>query len=333
MKRPFPFLFACFIAIVLSLVGCEASPLANNPHEGLSEVKLGQGEQLQVVATTSIVADIVRNVGGEVIHLTTLLPVGADPHTFQATPRDVAALSQAHLIVANGAGLEEFLDPLIESAKSKSAVIYLSEGIALRHLGEQEDNEHESGAEQESEHGHAGADPHTWTTPANAIVFAQNAERALSTLDPKNATTYKANADAYIAQLEDLDAWVREQIETIPIERRKLVTDHMVYGYYADRYGLEQVGAVISSFSTAAEPGAKEIAELEQVILEQHVPAVFVGFGFNPSLVERIAADTGIQVVALYDGTLGPAGSGAETYIQYVRYNTTAIVNALRNDR
>jgi len=326
MRRLLSLLIACAVAIALALSGCKPSAHQDSSApNALAPAKLIAGEKLRVVATTSIVADIAQNVGGDAIQLTTLLPLGADPHTFQGSPRDVAALSDAHLILANGAGLEEFLEPLIESAAPKGPLIALSEGITLRQM-----EEHEEGEGHEGEHHHQGGDPHTWTTPANAIIFVQNAERALSALDPANTETYRANANAYVGQLQELDAWVKSQIETIPAENRKLVTDHMVYGYYADRYGLTQVGEVIPGFSTAAEPSAKAIADLEQAIKEQGVRAVFVGMGFNPTLVQRIAADTGIQVVTLYDGSLGPAGSGAETYVGYIRHNTTAIVDALK---
>ena len=322
----------CAITATLVLSGCKpVVPQSSSAPNALAPAKLAAGEKLQVVATTSIVAYIARNVGGDAIQITMLLPLGADPHTFQGSPRDVAALSDAHLILTNGAGLEEFLEPLIESAAPKGPVVALSDGITLRQLEQHEEHdEHEEGEEHEGEHHHEGADPHTWTTPANVIIFAQNAERALSVLDPTNAETYRANANAYVAQLQELDAWVKSQIETIPAENRKLVTDHMAYGYYADRYGLTQVGEVIPSFSTAAEPSAQAIADLEQAIKAQGVRAVFVGVGFNPTLVERIAADTGIQVATLYGGSLGPTGSGAETYMGYIRYNTTAIVDALK---
>ena len=167
-------------------------------------------------------------------------------------------------------------------------------------------------------------------TPHNAQVYVHNIAVALSALDPANAETYEANAEAYEAQLAELDAWVSTQIETIPPENREIVTDHDAFGYFADRYGLETVGAVVPAYSTAAEPSAQELAELEEAISEFEVPAIFVGTTVNPNLAERVAGDTGTQLVSLYTGSLGPAGSGAETYLDYIRYNTTAIVDALK---
>jgi manganese/iron transport system substrate-binding protein len=289
----------------------------------LTAVPLNKGEKLKVIATTSIVADIVKNVGGDRIALTVLLPVGTDPHSFDPAPADLAAVADAHVVFANGMGLENFLDEMIKNAGGEAAVVQVSHGVEPRQLN--------MGREQgQGDPHHDGIDPHTWTSPANAIIFVHNIEHALSALDPANTETYAANATAYEAKLEKLDAWVKAQIDTIPLENRKLVTDHAVFGYYADRYGLEQVGAVIPSFSSAAEPSAKDLAELEAAIKEYEVKAIFVGTSVNPSLSERVAHDTGVKLVTLYTGSLGTKGSGAETYLDYIRYNTEAIVEALK---
>jgi manganese/iron transport system substrate-binding protein len=286
----------------------------------LRPVSLGPDEKLRVVATTNIVADIVSHVGADAVELTSLLPQGSDPHTYTATPQDVVAVTQAHVIFANGADLEaDFLPRLV--AQGQAPVVYLSQGIQLRELGEE--------AGQEADHEHGAIDPHTWTTPVNAIVFVRHIESALSALDPAHASTYAANAQEYIQTLTTLDEWVQQQIQTIPPDSRKLVTDHVVFGYYADHYGLQQIGAVIPGFSTAAEPSARDVAALEEAIRQYHVPAIFVGANANPSLAEQVAADTGVQLVRLYTGSLGPPGSGVETYVDYVCYNTQAIVRAL----
>lgn len=303
--------------LLLLLVSCTPHAAEEVP---LKAISLKEGEKLRVVATTSIVADVVHNVGGDLINLTTLLPLGADPHSFQPTPKDVATVSKAHVVMANGAGLEGFLESLLKNA-GKVPVVHLSEGLTLR-SGE-EHQEH-------GDHEHSTGDPHTWTNPANVIVFAQNAAQALSTLDPAHAAVYQANAENYRRKLEELDAWIAEQIASIPPERRKLVSDHLTFGYYAERYGLEIVGAVLPSYSTAAQASAKELAALQNAIREHGVRAILVGMSVNPALAERLAQDTGIKVVRVYHGSLGPAGSGAEDYLAYMRYNTLAIVEALR---
>ncbi|MBN1217366.1 MAG: zinc ABC transporter substrate-binding protein [Anaerolineae bacterium] len=291
----------------------------------LEAVTLADGEKLKVVATTSIVADVVKNIGGDKIDLTTLLPIGTDPHTFNPAPADLAAVADAHVVFANGMGLEEFLDEMVKNAGGDAIVIQVSAGVETRQLDEAEGEQHEA-----ENHRHKGADPHTWTSPANVKVFVHNIEHTLSALDPANSEIFEAKAKVYEAQLDELDTWVKTQIDTIPAENRELVTDHTAFGYYADRYGLEQVGAVIPSFSSAAESSAKELANLEDAIKAYQVKAIFVGTSVNPSLSERVADDTGVKLVTLYTGSLGQTGSGVESYLAYIRYNTRAIVEALK---
>jgi manganese/iron transport system substrate-binding protein len=282
----------------------------------LRPISLGPGQKLQVIATTNIVADMVKHVAGDVIDLTQLIPPGADPHTYTISPRDVVAMTKAHVVFANGANLEsEFLPDLMQ--QTDAPVIYVSQGIELRELGENEAHDHKT-------------DPHTWTTPINAIVFVHNIRDALSALNPDNAEVYELNAENYEAELIALDEWIKAQIATIPVESRKLVTDHETFSYYAERYGLEQIGAVIPGFSSASEPSARQLAALEDAIRQYHVPALFVGTTVTPSLAQQVAADTGIKVVTLYTGSLGLPGSDVQTYLDYMRYNTTAIVEGLR---
>lgn len=327
----------------------------------LEPLDLGAGEKLQVVAITNIIGDMVRNVASDRVDLTILIPTGSDPHTFQPAPQDVALITDAQVVFANGLNYEEFLAELIDNAGGDALVIYVAEGIETREFeGEHEhDDEHDEehghdeeamaeGDHAEEEHGedhaaetrdehdeaehhhhHEGVDPHAWMTPHNALVYVHNIEVALSKLDPANAETYVANGEAYESQLETLDQWVFEQIETIPAENRQMVTDHEAFGYYADRYGLEIVGAVIPSYTTAAEPSAQELAELEETIGEFNVPAIFIGTGVNPALAKQVAADTGTKLVPLYTESLGSPGSGVETYIDFIRYNTMAIAQGL----
>ncbi len=301
-------------ALALALAGCtEGTPPAE------------QSDKLNVVATTTIVGDVVRQVGGEAIDLKVLLPPGADPHSYEATPRDVATVAGARAVFANGVGLETFLDPLLQNAGGQAEIVSVSEGIKLRELGAGHDEE-----AGEHEHGHEGMDPHVWTDPNNVLVWVQNIAAALSHLDPENAATYGANAENYRAQLVELDAWVREQVAQIPEANRKLVTDHMTFGYLAERYGLEQAGTVVSGFTTLAEPSSQEVALLVDTIRRQGIKALFVGSTVNPGLAQRIAGDTGAKLVTLYTGSLTPPGGDADSYIAYTRHNVSAIVEALK---
>lgn len=280
-----------------------------------------QNDRLQVVASTTIVGDVVAQVGGDHIDLAVLFPIGADPHTFDPRPQDIAAISKAQVIFISGLGLEESLQPTLE-ANANGTVVQVSDGIDVRALGEQ--------IAQNDEHNHESSDPHTWTDPNNVIVWTENIASALSTADPANAENYRANADTYIASLRDLDTWIRSEVESIPLERRKLVTDHLAFGYFADEYGFEQAGALIGSFSTNASPSAKEIAALEDLIRAQNVPAVFVSKTANSTLAEQVAQDTGTQVVPVYTGSLTAPGGEADNYLAFMKYNVNAIVEALK---
>ncbi|HZD56801.1 MAG TPA: metal ABC transporter substrate-binding protein [Anaerolineales bacterium] len=283
-----------------------------------------QSDKIKVVATTTILGDVVSQVGGDAIDLTVLLPTGVDPHSFEPAPKDLTAVADADLIFINGAGLEEFLNRLLENAAGASdKVINTSDGIKLRDLEETDTGPLDEPEAQD-------VDPHVWFDPTNVITWTRNIEKALSGLDPANAQTYTANADTYRAKLRELDTWIKQQVAQIPPDRRKLVTDHEDFGYFADRYGFEQVGAVIPSFNAAAEPSAQGLAELENAIKQAGVQAIFVGTTVNPSLAERVATDTGAKVVSLYTGSLSAPGGEAGTYLALMRYDVTAIVKALK---
>ncbi|UCH60464.1 MAG: zinc ABC transporter substrate-binding protein [Anaerolineales bacterium] len=281
-----------------------------------------QQDKLKVIATTSILGDVVSNVAGELVTLSVLLPPGTDPHSYEPTPQEMAALAQADLVFANGLGLEIFLERMIQNAAGDIRVATVSSGIdLLEPVEESGQNNHSSQDE---------GDPHVWMDPNNVIVWAENILATLSELDPENALTYQANADNYQAALLELDAWVSQQVKNIPPENRELVTDHLVFAYYARRYELTQVGAVVPAISSIAEPSAQEVAALEDAIKLLNVRAIFFGSTVNPSLARRIAGDTRVQLVQVYTGSLSEPGGPASTYIEMMRYNTNAIVQALK---
>ncbi|NOY99967.1 MAG: zinc ABC transporter substrate-binding protein [Chloroflexi bacterium] len=278
--------------------------------------------RLRVVATTTIVGDVVRQVAGDLVDLTVLLPVGTDPHTFDPRPQDVAAVADAQVIFASGLGLEEFLEPLLDNAGSQALVVRVSDGVTARGLTGM------AGGEGQAHE--TGADPHVWMDPNNVLVWTENVAQALSAADPAHAGQYAANAAAYESQLQELDSWIREQVAQIPAENRKLVTDHMVFGYFAERYGFEQVGAIIPGFSTGSTPSAQELAAIEDAIREYGVRAVLTGKTVNPALAERVAEDTGVKLVPIYTGSLSAADGPADTYLNFMDYNVSAIVEALK---
>lgn len=292
----------------------------------LAPVGLEGGQKLQVVATTSIVADVVGNVGGDRIDLAQLMPLGTDPHTFEPIPQDVAAVSDAHVVFVHGVGLEVFLDDLLESAGNGTPAAPVTHGVELLEFGEVEGHEEES----DSDHGHGGADPHTWFDPNNVIIWVDNVEQALSTLDPAGAETYAENAAAYRSELEALDGWIRDQVAQVPPARRRLVTDHTAFTYFCAAYGFEQIGAVVPAYSTLAEPSARELAALVEAIDQYDVRAIFVGNTVSPDLAQQVAQDTGTELVFLYTGSLSEAGGEADDYLSFMRYDVSAIVDALR---
>ncbi|MEW5867900.1 MAG: metal ABC transporter substrate-binding protein [Chloroflexota bacterium] len=320
MKPTLPLHFALFALLLLTACVPGASPTPpSSPAPG----------KIRVVATTTIVGDVVRNIGGEAIALDVLLPINADPHSFQPTPRDAAIVSEAQVIFANGAGLEAFLEPLLNNANSQARQVSVSEGISLLAMPENHDD-HEEHEGEEHEHEHAGGDPHTWIDPYNVMVWVKNIQSALSEIDPQNASLYQKNAEQYLQSLNKLDLWVRRQVDQIPQENRILVTDHQVFGYFAARYGFEQIGTIVPGYSTLSQPSAQELAELEDAIRALGVPTIFVGNTVNPTLAERVANDTGTQLVFIYTGSLTDADGPAPTYLDYIRFNVNALVSALK---
>jgi ABC-type Zn uptake system ZnuABC Zn-binding protein ZnuA len=310
LKRIYLTLPVLFLLLLLS--ACSSGGRQGSPPDG----------RLQVVATTSIVGDVVGNIGGELIELTVLVLPGGDPHTFEPRPQDIAAVSDAQVVFASGLGLEEALKGVLE-ANVKGTLVEVSDGLAVIPL--QDKDEHE-GAQPE----HGTGDPHTWMDPNNVIIWAGNIATALAEADTTNRATYQTNAESYIAELRELDAWIRQQVEQVPPKQRKLVSDHAVLGYFAAEYGFEQVGLVIPALSSSAAPSAQELAALVDAIRAQDVQAILVGTTVNPALSEQVADDTGAELVFIYTGSLSQSGGVASSYIQLMRYNVQAIVDTLK---
>ncbi|MCB9160138.1 MAG: zinc ABC transporter substrate-binding protein [Caldilineaceae bacterium] len=285
----------------------------------LTPVTLGDGELLQVAATTNIIADVVAQVGGDAIALTALVPTGADPHSYQAKPDDLRLLDDAHVLFVNGLGLEEAMASILASLET-TPLVSVNEDVTPRAL---------EAAADDAAHDHGGIDPHTWMDVANVQLWVDTIEAALRALDPAHADTFAANAAAYRAELDALDAEIRAQIETIPPERRKLVTDHDSFGYFAAAYGVEVIGTVIPALSTLASPSARQLAALQDQLAQQDVAAVFVGTTVNPQVAERLAGDLGIRVVPVYTGSLSAADGPAASYVALMRYDVQALVDAL----
>lgn len=300
------------LGLALGLASCAGAPARD-------------GAKPQVVATTTIVGDVVRQVGGDAIDLTVLLPAGADPHSFQPTPKDAALLANADLIFINGLGLETFMERLVQSSGDRARIVAVSDGVATLAGSHEHQDEHPAGEAE-----HQELDPHVWMDPGNVQVWTGNIAAALSALDPANASLYQTNAQRYDATLQALDAWAEEQIEQIPAEHRRMAVDHQVFDYFARRYGLQIAGTVASGSSAMSSSSAQGLATLEDAIRELGVRAVFVGNTVSPTLAEQVARDTGVPLVFLYTDSLSAPDGAAPTYEALMRTNVNAIVEALR---
>jgi zinc/manganese transport system substrate-binding protein/manganese/iron transport system substrate-binding protein len=268
--------------------------------------------QVTVLCTTTIVGDVVCEIAGDDVSVTVLLPAGADPHAFQASPRDAIAVEAADLVFLSGAGLEGSLVPLLQAARGR--VVNLSSELTLRRNPHPEEG---------------GVDPHVWFDPRNVAAWSETIAQALAESDPDHASMYRARADAYQKEIGELDLWIRDRVATIPDEARRLVTDHEAFGYFADLYGIEEIGTILPGYSTLSEPSARELAALEDAIRAAGVPCLFVGTTIPSDLSEQVAADTGTRIVFLYTGSLSEPDGPAATYLDLMRFDVEQIVRGL----
>jgi ABC-type Zn uptake system ZnuABC Zn-binding protein ZnuA len=269
---------------------------------------------LRVLASTTFLADITQNIAGERAQVESLLPIGADPHSYQAAPVDVAKIAESNLLILNGLDYETFIKPLLENAGGGKMIVESTAGLTPRKAAE----------------GEQGVDPHMWLDPNLVVTYVENIRDGLIKVDVEGAETYKANADAYIAQLKDLDKWIVEQVNAIPVERRLLVTNHEAVGYFAERYGFEVAGSVIPSFSSNAAPSAQEMASLIDEIKKINAPAIFLDTADNNTLAKQIADETSVTIVDDLHLESLTAGAPAATYIDMMKYNVSRIVEALK---
>jgi len=261
-----------------------------------------------VLTTTTFLADITRNIAGDRVTVESLLPIGADPHSYQPTPRDLARIADSKLLIVNGVEYEQFFGALLENAGDERETVEASAGLPIR-----------------SEE----PDPHLWLDPNFVITYVENIREGLTHLDPDGTVVYQSNADGYTAQLKDLDAWIVEQVSQIPVEKRLLVTNHEALGYFSARYNFTLIGAVVPSVSSDASPSAGQLANLIDRIKASGAPAIFLDASDNESLARQIADETGVRVVTdlhLESLTDGPP---AATYIDMMKYNVSRIVDAL----
>jgi len=277
-----------------------------------------RGGEIKVVATTTQLGDVVRQVAGRAAQVTQILQPNSDPHTYEPRPGDVEASAGAQVVFLSGNGLDGWMAKVLSEAGGNPDVVTLADFDVDRVRAA-------TGG---------GADPHWWHDPRNVEAAIPAIRDALTRANPRAKALYAANADAYLAKLRTLDAGIARCLATVPRAQRKLVTDHDAFGYFARRYGIAIVGAVIPSQTTEAEPSAGAVARLVATIRRESVAAVFPETSVSPKLARAIARETGASAsYTLYGDTLGPAGSPGATYLTMERANADAMVRGFTGGR
>ena len=308
------------VGILVVLSSCSTAPTAANR---------------TVVVSFSVLGDIVENVVGDAATVKTFVGPDSDEHAYEPTPQDAVALEQATAVVTIGLGFEPWLDEIYAASGSKSPVIVSSAALkpikvdpsAAGHIDEE--------GHAEEEEAHAGEaeelDPHVWHDAQNVITMVETIRDGLIAAMPDQAQTFRANSTRYIAELQQLDADIVTMVDSIPVERRKLVTNHDTFGYFAQRYGFVVVGTVLGVSTEGNDPSATEIVALTAAIRESAVPTIFIENMSNSSLIDNVAAEAGVTIApALYTDALGSADSDGATYLNMMRYNVTTMKTALQ---
>jgi zinc/manganese transport system substrate-binding protein len=272
--------------------------------------------RVRVVATFSILGDLVKQVGGDRVEVVTLVGPDGDVHVYSPTPADAKALGAARAIFVNGLGLEGWIARLIAVSGGRAPVIVASTGVKARDVADKRDPSR------------MVPDPHAWQSIANAGIYVGNIRDALRAADPDGSGTYDDNAKAYLGKLDALESEVKAAIAKIPADRRKIITTHGSFGYFGDAYGMEFIAP--EGLSTDADPSAKDVAKVIVQIKREHIPAVFIENIYDPRLIERIAEESGAKIGGtLYSDALSPPNGPAATYIAMMRHNARALVDAL----
>ncbi len=300
--------------VVVAALIAGACSAATSPGAGTSGDPAGAGSRLQVLATTTVFADMVANVGGSLVQVTSLVPRNSDVHTFSPKPSALAAVARARVIVMNGLGLDDWLDRIIQNASQGGArIVKLADGLPGVTLlpGDTPDTQN----------------PHLWLDVQYAELYVDRIETALSEADPNHAAAYASQAAAYKVRLAALDAWVRDQVATVPAANRRIVTFHDAFPYFARAYGIEVVGVAVEA--PGQDPSAGDTAKLIDAIRAANVRAIFSEKQFPPKLVDALAAETGATVVStLYDDALGDPP--IDSYEAVIRWDVQQLVEALR---
>jgi zinc/manganese transport system substrate-binding protein len=274
-------------------------------------------DKVRVVATFSILADFARNVGGDAVEVSELVGPDGDAHVYAPSPADAKRLAEAKLVLVNGLGFEGWLDRLVKASGTKATVAVTTKGIKPRRM---QDDAHG--------HSHGRSDPHAWQSVANAKIYIANIRDALAKADPDRKATYEGNATAYLAKLDALESEVKATVATIPAERRKIITTHDSFGYFAAAYSVQFIAP--QGVSTEAEVAARDLAKIIRQVKSQKIPAVFMENVTDPRLMKRIAEETGAKIGGrLYSDALSAKDGPAASYVDMMRHNLKELRGAL----
>lgn len=269
---------------------------------------------LNVVTSFSVLGDMTRQVGGDAVNVTTLVGPDGDPHTFEPSPKESALLSKADVVVVNGLGLEGWIDRLVKASGFKGQLVVASQGVSTQTL---------------EEDGRTVTDPHAWNNVANGVIYVHNITEGLAKADPQQASSLKARGATYAAELNQLDAWVKQRVSTIPREKRKVLTSHDAFGYFARAYQVDFLSP--QGLSSESEASAADVGALIKQIKADGVHTWFMENQLDPRLVKQIAAATGAQAGGeLYPEALSKPGGVADSYINMVRHNVDTIVAGMQ---
>lgn len=311
---------AALLATAAVAVGCsKRDASSDNPDAAL-----------RVVATTTQVADFARAVGGDRVSVDALLSPNSDPHDYEPKPSDARAVAEADVVLRSGGDLDGWLQDVIQGAGGDATELTLIDHVSTiegGHHHEEGEEEHGAEEEHEDEHGHEGEqDPHWWQDPRNAVKATEAIRAAFAKADPDGADAYAGGARDYTAQLTKLDGAVERCMAAIPADRRKLVTNHDAFGYFAHRYDITVLGSIIPALSTSAQPSAGDVRRLVATIKREKVSTIFPESAINQRLEDAVARDAGAKVgPALYADTLGPKGSEGATYLGALRHDASAM--------
>lgn len=274
-------------------------------------------DKLPVVASFSILGDLVKNVGGDRVHVVTLVGSNSDSHVYAPTPADARKVGAAKVVFVNGLGLEGWITRLVKASGTKAPTIIVTKGITSRKMEEAGHG-----------HGHQATDPHAWQSVANAMIYVANIRDGLASADPAGKSAYQANADAYFTKLDALDAEVKEAIGKIPADRRRIITSHESFGYFGAAYGIQFIAP--AGVSTESAASAKDVAKIITQIKRQKIPAVFMENIADPRLMEQISKESGAKIGGrLFSDALSDDKGPAPTYIEMIRNNIQQLTTAL----